>query len=150
MPKLLQSAARFSAGLPAGAMLQSQGPLHGLGCDCLDISPNLQLAATGGADKLVKLHPLLVGTDCSIVEMSCLAQRSLPPAASGPSPAKLAAYLSTATTSCSALQPFLSRVVCASLLVCKDSLRQCELCCGDRRPLWTARALLATQTAWQP
>ena len=58
VPKLLQSAAPSSAGMLAGA---SQGPLHGLGCDCLDISPNLQLAATGGADKLVKLHSLLVG-----------------------------------------------------------------------------------------
>ena len=52
--------------MPAGSMLQSQGPLHGLGCDCLDICPNLQLAATGGADKLVKLHPLLVGTAASL------------------------------------------------------------------------------------
>ena len=64
-PRLLQSAAPSSAGVPAGAMLQSQGPLHGLGCDCLDISPSLQLAATGGADKLVKLHTLLVGTAAS-------------------------------------------------------------------------------------
>ena len=63
-------------------MLQSQGPLHGLGCDCLDISPDLQLAATGGADKLVKLHTLLVGTAASL-EWAVKARHSRRLAASG-------------------------------------------------------------------
>ena len=43
-----------------------------------------------------------------------------------------------------------NRVVCAGLLLLGYSLSHCVLCCGGRRRLWTARALLATRTAWQP